>query len=63
MKIEEIRTGWFKQKWSFRIKASNGKVIATSEKYYNYKDMKDTICLLQKDLPTAELIKVNKIKP
>lgn len=62
MIIEKIRTGWFKQKWSFRIKAANGKVVAISEKYTNHKDMVDTLLLLQRDFSTAEVVSIDKNK-
>jgi len=41
MKIFIVKKGWLKQKYHFVIKANNGKIIASSEKYYNHKDCYD----------------------
>ena len=62
MKIETIRTGWFKQKWTFRIRADNGRIIVPVEHYNNLQDMADTITALQKGLPTAEVVTIYKDK-
>ena len=62
MKIEIIKTGWFKQKWYFRVKAANGEIIIPPEHYTNLEDLKDTIALLQRELPTAEIVNIVKEK-
>jgi len=56
MKIEIIRNGFFKQKWSFRIKAKNGKILASSEKYHNKADVYAAIALIQDNAKDCEII-------
>jgi uncharacterized protein YegP (UPF0339 family) len=51
-----IKKSMFRQKYHFTVVASNGKVIAVSENYYNLKDLYDTVKLLQKDLSKAEIV-------
>ena len=43
MKIVITKNGLFRQKWSFKLVGKNGKILMTGEKYYNFKDMTDTI--------------------
>jgi uncharacterized protein YegP (UPF0339 family) len=62
MKIEIIKTGWFRQKWYFRVRASNGELVIPVEHYTNLDDLKDTIALLQTQLPTAEIVTIVKEK-
>ena len=60
MKIEIIRNGFFKQKWSFRIVAKNGKILASSEKYHNRVDMVTAIDIIQKGASGCEIINTYK---
>lgn len=60
MKIEIIRNGFFRQKWSFRILAKNGKILATSEKYANRVDMVAAIDIIQKGALGCEIINTYK---
>lgn len=60
MKIEIIRNGLFKQKWSFRILAKNGKILASSEKYANHIDMIAAIDIIQKGVKDCEIINTYK---
>lgn len=62
MKIEIVKTGWFKQNYTFRIKANNGEIIIPPERYNNLKDVEDTIHLLQKELPKALIVNIVKEK-
>ena len=62
MKIEIIKTGWFRQKWYFRVRASNGEIVIPPEHYTNLGDLMDTIALLQKNLPNAEIVNIVKEK-
>lgn len=59
MKFEIRRNGFFKQKWSFRIIAKNGKILASSEKYYNRIDMVHAIEIIQNGAKDCEII--NKV--
>ena len=56
MKIEIIRNGLFKQKWSFRILASNGKILCWSEKYNNFKDMVAAINIIKDGIDGCEIV-------
>lgn len=47
MKIVITRNGFFKQKWSFKIVAMNGKILCHSEKYNNRIDMVYAIALIR----------------
>jgi len=60
MKIEIIRNGFFKQKWSFRIVAKNGDILAISEKYANRVDMVAVIDIIQKGASGCEIINTYK---
>jgi len=51
MKIEIIRTKLLRQKYHFRIVASNGRVLASSEKYYNLQDCIDAAISINPKLP------------
>lgn len=55
MKIVITRNGIFKQKWSFKLVGNNGKILAWSEKYYNFQDMLDTIKLIQFEIMDCEV--------
>lgn len=56
MKIVIIKKKWFRQKWSFKFVAENGKILVVSEKYCNYSDMMNTIISIQKEILKAELV-------
>lgn len=56
MKIVIKKTGWLKEKYHFNVVSKNGKVVATSEKYYNLIDCNDTIKLIQSQIPTAVIM-------
>lgn len=60
MKIEIIRNGFFRQKWSFRIVAKNGEILAISEKYANRVDMVAAIDIIQKGASGCEIINTYK---
>ena len=60
MKIEIIRNGFFRQKWSFRIVAKNGKILASSEKYNNRVDMVAAIDIIQKGALNCEIVNTYK---
>ena len=60
MKIEIIRNGLFKQKWSFRILANNGKILASSEKYANRVDMVAAIDIIQNGAKGCEITNTYK---
>lgn len=60
MKIEIIRNGFFRQKWSFRIVAKNGKILASSEKYANRADMVKAIDIIQNGAKGCEIINTYK---
>ena len=62
MKIVYIKKWWRLKKWHFVIKAGNGEIVATSGTYFNFKDMVDTVILLQTKLPLAEIISKHEIK-
>lgn len=62
MKIEIVKTGWFKQKFTFRVKANNGEIVIPPERYNNLKDVEDTIHLLQQELSKAIIVTIVKEK-
>lgn len=62
MKIEIVKKGWLKQKFHFRIKAKNGKILASSEGYYNRQDLADTLITLMRELPNAEIVDLTETK-
>jgi uncharacterized protein YegP (UPF0339 family) len=53
MKIVIIKKWWLKQKYHFRIVARNGKILASSEGYYNQDDCVDAAESIQKEIPNA----------
>lgn len=55
MKIVITRNGIFKQKWSFKLVGKNGEILMTGEKYYNFKDMVDTITLIKNGIMNCEV--------
>lgn len=56
MKIVISKKGWLKQKYQINVIAINGENLLTSEKYYNLKDVEDTVALLKAELSTATVI-------
>lgn len=54
MRIEIFsRLGLLGKRWYFRVRAANGKVIASSEGYHNRKDARSTAASLRDNLATA----------
>ena len=58
--IEIIKTNKAPQKWYWRIKAGNGKILASSEKYYRRGKMERTITNIIKDIQFKEVRVVEK---
>lgn len=56
MKIVIIRKSFFRQKWSFQLVANNGRILCSSEKYYNRADLVNAIDLIQRLVGTAPVI-------
>jgi uncharacterized protein YegP (UPF0339 family) len=56
MKIVITRKGIFKQKWSFKLVARNGKILANSEKYNNHVDMVNAIDIIRNEIATCTVI-------
>ena len=55
MKIVIIKKWWLKQKYHFRIIAKNGKILASSEGYYNQDDCVDAAESIQKEITNAKI--------
>jgi len=56
MKIVIEYKGWFRQKWSFKIVARNGRTLCSSEKYHNRGDLVTAIDSIQRQIGTAAII-------
>lgn len=56
MKIVIIRKNFFRQKWSFQLVAHNGRILASSEKYYNRVDLVNAIDLIKREIGEAEVV-------
>jgi len=56
MKIVIIKKWWLKQKYHFRIVAGNGKILASSEGYYNLDDCVDAAESIQKEIHNAKIL-------
>lgn len=56
MKIIIIKKWWFLKKWSFQLVSDNGNILVWSSKYWNKKDMLDTIDLIQREAANCEIV-------
>ena len=53
MKIVIVTKGWLRQKYHFCIVASNGRILATSENYYNKTDCISAAESIQREVSTS----------
>ena len=53
MKIVIIKKRWLKQRYHFRIVASNGRILASSEGYRKQADCLSAAESIQKEIPNA----------
>jgi uncharacterized protein YegP (UPF0339 family) len=59
MKIEIFpRATWRGKRWYFRVRASNGEIVAQSEGYQNRADCWSTAQLLRDDLVCAQILEM-----
>jgi len=69
MKFIKVKTGWsffgkihwLRQKWHFQIK-KNGRVIASSEQYFNEADVDNAIKIIQNESAYAEIQSIENVK-
>jgi len=56
MKIVIENKGWFRQKWSFKIFARNGRTLCSSEKYHNRVDLMNAVQSIRLEVGNAPVI-------
>lgn len=56
MKIVIIKKGWLRQKYHFCIVSSNGRILCTSENYYNLADVRSAIESIRFEVPNAQIV-------
>lgn len=49
LKFEIVKRWWMLKPYHFRIIAQNGRILASSQKYYNLSDVRDAIDLIKTD--------------
>jgi len=60
LKFKIIKRWWMLKKYHFRIVAANGKILASSQKYYNLCDVRDAINLIKTNSANAPVEVLNE---
>lgn len=55
MKFIIVRKWWLRKQYHFRIVAANGKILCSSQNYYNIGDVRDAIYLIKQQASKAEV--------